>query len=411
MAIGNAINDPESPPYLAKAGGTMVGNLILNGDPSTANQAANKNYVDTVAQGLNVIAACRLATTAALTVTYANGTAGVGATLTNAGAQVALSIDSVATVVGNRILVKNQASALQNGVYTVTDIGSGSTNWVMTRAIDYDTPAQINPGDFVLIDFGTANSGSGWIQTATVASIGTDPINFSRFGNQNAINKIVVQSFGAGTSTYTPTAGMQFCTVEICGGGGGSGGTACTAADTCAGAGGGGGGYCRKTYTAALLGATATVVVGAKGTAGTAGANPGTAGGNSTFTPAGAGVVLTANGGGGGAGGTGTTGAQLVQNGGAGGTALSGDLIIHGSQGGLTLVVNGAAASAIFVAGAGGSSYLSQTTRAVNNTGSNAAHNYGGGGQGRPNVSGANEAGNDGADGLCLITEYCSVTS
>jgi hypothetical protein len=122
---------------------------------------------------------CRLATAAALTATYANGTSGVGATLTNAGAFAALSIDSVATAVGDRILVKDQASTFENGVYSVTVVGDGvSVNWILTRVTDYDEADEITAGDFFTVAFGTTNAKTQWIETATVAVIGTDPITF-----------------------------------------------------------------------------------------------------------------------------------------------------------------------------------------------------------------------------------------
>lgn len=120
----------------------------------------------------------RLATTGALTVTYNNGTAGVGATLTNAGALAALTIDGTAVVVGDRILVKDQASTLQNGVYTVTVVGNGATAWVLTRALDYDQPSEIDPGDMFTVGAGTVNIGTIWVETAVVTTVGTDPITF-----------------------------------------------------------------------------------------------------------------------------------------------------------------------------------------------------------------------------------------
>lgn len=158
------------------------GTVTLNADPVAPLQAATKQYVDLLSAGLTFVGACRLATTGVLTATYANGAAGVGATLTNAGANAALSIDSVATALTNRILVKNQASAAQNGIYTVTTVGDGSTPWVLTRATDYDTSAEITPGDFLLVTEGTINARSGWIQTATVATIGTSSVSFTQFG-------------------------------------------------------------------------------------------------------------------------------------------------------------------------------------------------------------------------------------
>lgn len=166
---------------LLLSGGTMTGNLILNADPTTGLQAATKQYVDTVAVGLNVQPACRVATTANLTATYSNGASGVGATLTNSGAMAAISIDGVSLSLNDRVLVKDQSITFQNGIYTVTTVGSGAANWVLTRATDYDTVAEIQPGDFVLIISGTVNMQTSWVQTDTVTTIGSDAINFSQF--------------------------------------------------------------------------------------------------------------------------------------------------------------------------------------------------------------------------------------
>lgn len=167
---------------LDKSGGTMTGALILNtSSPTTALEAASKGYVDTIASGITVQGACYAASTTALTVSYNNGVAGVGATLTNATTQATFSIDGVTPPLNSRILIKDQASTLQNGIYTVTNVGSGATNWVLTRATDYDQASEINPGDLVIINNGTVNGDSSWLQTATVTTIGTDPITFSVF--------------------------------------------------------------------------------------------------------------------------------------------------------------------------------------------------------------------------------------
>ena len=168
--------------YLTLTGGTMTGTLLLNtSSPSQALEAASKAYVDSVATGLNIQPACRVATTAALTATYANGTAGVGATLTNSGAQAALAIDSVTLAIGDRILVKDQAAPAQNGIYTATNLGSGASNWVITRATDYDTAAEIQPGDYVLVLVGTVNTATSYVETATVVTVGTDSIVWNQF--------------------------------------------------------------------------------------------------------------------------------------------------------------------------------------------------------------------------------------
>ena len=119
--------------------------------PTNASDAATKGYVDGVAEGLHIHASVVAATTANLVATYSNGTSGVGATLTNNDTQAALVLDGVTVSVSDRVLIKNQTTASQNGIYTVTDTGSVSTNWVLTRATDFDTSAEIQGGDFVFV--------------------------------------------------------------------------------------------------------------------------------------------------------------------------------------------------------------------------------------------------------------------
>lgn len=167
--------------FLQKAGGTMTGNLILNGNPVSANQAVNKAYADAITSGAIFKQVVVAASTANLTATYANGASGVGATLTNATTQAAFALDSVSLSVNDRVLIKNQTTQLQNGIYTVTTVGSGATNWVLTRATDYDAPSEIVPGSVVPIMSGTVNANTSWIETNTVAAVGTNPIFFTQF--------------------------------------------------------------------------------------------------------------------------------------------------------------------------------------------------------------------------------------
>jgi hypothetical protein len=165
---------------------TFPGTVTLNADPVSALQAVTKQYADAIAAGLDFKNTCVAATTGALTVTYANGVAGVGATLTNATTQAAFSIDGQSPGVGARVLIKNQASTLQNGVYTVTVVGTGITNWVLTRSLDYDQPSEIAPGDLIPVSAGTVNVDTLWLETATVATVGTDAITFSQFSSLSA---------------------------------------------------------------------------------------------------------------------------------------------------------------------------------------------------------------------------------
>jgi hypothetical protein len=155
--------------------------------PSGGNDIVNKTYADALAGGLNFHQACRLATTAALPAnTYNNGAFGVGATLT-ANANGALSVDSTLTVAGDRILVKNEAAPANNGVYTVTQVGTAGTPYILTRATDFDTAGtgvnQIDAGDFFLITAGTANTNTSWVQqTPLPITVGITSIVFQQFG-------------------------------------------------------------------------------------------------------------------------------------------------------------------------------------------------------------------------------------
>ena len=155
--------------------------------PSGGNDIVNKTYVDGISAGLNFHQACRLATTAALPAnTYNNGAFGVGATLT-ANANGALSVDGTLTVAGNRVLVKNEAAGANNGVYTVTQVGTAGTPYILTRATDYNTAGagvnQIDAGDFFLITAGTANANTSWVQqTPLPITVGITSIVFQQFG-------------------------------------------------------------------------------------------------------------------------------------------------------------------------------------------------------------------------------------
>jgi hypothetical protein len=174
---------------LTPAGLTSV---TVTQDPTQGLQLATKQYVDAQFSNVNYHEAVGYASDTAYTVTYNNGSSGVGATLTNAGAQAALVVDGItmtATDVSNatRILIKNQASGAQNGVYVLTNQGSVSTNWSMVRSTDMDTAGtgagKINAGDEFYVTGGVSQATTSWIQTTPLPiTVGTTALNFVQVG-------------------------------------------------------------------------------------------------------------------------------------------------------------------------------------------------------------------------------------
>ena len=155
----------------------------------TTNSLANKAYVDQVAQGLDAKPSARAATTTNLTATYSNGTAGVGATLTNSGTQAAFAVDGVTPSVNDRILVKDQTAGAQNGIYVLSTAGDVSSNWVLTRATPEDQPAELSGGSFIFVEEGTDNGDNGYVFTHTGApTFGTTTLDVTQFSGAGQIN-------------------------------------------------------------------------------------------------------------------------------------------------------------------------------------------------------------------------------
>src|SRR6056300_1516815 len=153
----------------------------------TTNSLANKAYVDQVAQGLDTKPSTRAATTADLSATYSNGSLGVGATLT-AGSNGAIVIDGVSLSVDDRVLVKDQSTAAENGIYTVTTQGDGSTAFVLTRATPEDQPEELTGGSFIFVEEGTANGDNGYVFTHTGApTFGTTSLDVAQFSGAGQI--------------------------------------------------------------------------------------------------------------------------------------------------------------------------------------------------------------------------------
>ena len=177
--------------------GSLSGTAFLDEDSmasnsavATASQQSIKAYVDAVSSGLDLKESSHAATTANLSSTYNNGASGVGATLTNNSTQAALTVDGQLMVADERLLVKDQTAGLQNGIYTVTTVGTGSSNWVLTRATDFDgSPSnEVDSGAFTFVETGTANADSGWVVTTDgTITVGTTAISWSQFSGAGQI--------------------------------------------------------------------------------------------------------------------------------------------------------------------------------------------------------------------------------
>jgi hypothetical protein len=217
-------------PFALKGANTDITSIALTTgtittDPVSSSDIVNKSYADSIATGINFHAACNYATTAALAAnTYNNGSSGVGATLT-AVAVGTLTVDGYTFVVGDvgkRILVKNEVTGANNGVYTLTQAGTALLPYILTRATDYDTSGtgqnEIDQGDLMLVLSGTANSNTSWVQqTALPITVGTTSLVFLQFA--------AIQTYTAGTGltlstnqfsiTSTGTAGTYGSATQV----------------------------------------------------------------------------------------------------------------------------------------------------------------------------------------------------
>jgi hypothetical protein len=206
--------------------------VAVTQDPVSNFQVATKQYVDgLVTQGISYHSPVYVEvpnTTGNLNATYNNGTAGVGATLTNAGAQAAFTADGIAVPLNSRVLIYNQTNQFENGVYTLTTVGDGSTNWVLTRATDANTyglrdPNALGYNDAFFVTNGNTGAGETYVCTTSgVITFGTTAITFAQISSS--------QVYSAGTGlTLT---GTQFSlTAPVVVANGGTGLTSFTAGD------------------------------------------------------------------------------------------------------------------------------------------------------------------------------------
>jgi hypothetical protein len=183
--LAGVISDETGSGSLVFATAPTLSGALVAADPTAALGVASKQYVDAIVPGINFHTPVVAATTTNLGVTYSNGTAGVGATLTADTLRAFNTLDGNSVSVGNRVLIKDQTTQTQNGVYTLTNNGSaGVTAWILTRATDQDNsiPGEMANGDVINTIGGTVNSGKTFVNSTTgTITIGTTNITFAAY--------------------------------------------------------------------------------------------------------------------------------------------------------------------------------------------------------------------------------------
>lgn len=160
---------------------------VQDGSTAGGTILADRTFVtDSVAsavQGLNTKAACRVATTANLTASYANRT------LTNTGTLAALAVDTIALALNDRVLVKNQTTASQNGIFRVLTLGSASIPWALIRDVDADISSELPSGTYTYVTEGAVNVSIGFsLATNNPITLDTTALTFTQFSGAGQIN-------------------------------------------------------------------------------------------------------------------------------------------------------------------------------------------------------------------------------
>ena len=199
-------NQPVTLVPTGTAGVSVSSKRILDlAEPTASTDAATKQYVDDLAQGLAIQAPCIAGTPGTLTsitggtITYDNGTAGVGATLTTSSGTFN-TLDGISISTDDRVLVKNEATTANNGIYVKTSAT------ILTRADDFNTPVEMAGGDFVFIQQGTTLNDTGFVMTDPVTTIGTDPATFVQFSGAGSFLAGAGLTLTGSTFSITDTA-------------------------------------------------------------------------------------------------------------------------------------------------------------------------------------------------------------
>ncbi len=187
-------------------------------DPTEAASGTTKKYTRSAelqfyleAMGLSVYTSVIAASQAPLTATYSNGTLGVGATLTNATTQAAFTLDGVTLVVGDRVLIKDQATQAQNGIYTITTLGTDSTNWVLTRSADFNESDEVIFGGVVLVDKGDVSAGLLYEQTEPGPFVmGTTAIIFAQYIGGQISDPVLLEQGGTSANLTASNGGIFY---------------------------------------------------------------------------------------------------------------------------------------------------------------------------------------------------------
>lgn len=151
--------------------------MAFSGKPFGMNPSTGLLEPLTNISGLSNLYFVRVATTASLGASYDSG----AKTLTNTGTLAALSIDGVTLSASDKVLVKNQSTGSQNGLYTVTTVGDGATAWVLTRSGDMDTSTEVEERDWFWVTEGTTNADNGYaLSTPGTITLDTTSLTFTR---------------------------------------------------------------------------------------------------------------------------------------------------------------------------------------------------------------------------------------